>query len=148
MSTTRPTCIGRGYENGYGGRTDGNGNVIVPPVAVSGAVGQGEVEGGGRKERRAYPSRSVVVDNPVIYTGGANGQFGFKERNNNCTTYAAAAWQFYSGENPSTGLLWDDPDTLKAWIQRKNARAAERSVVVWATAGGIPGQNPLSGISL
>ncbi len=108
------------YEHGYGGRTDADGNLVVSSVVVSGVQWDHDLMKEQGFQAGLYPSRSVVVNNPTIYDGGTNGLLGFAVRNNNCTTYAAAAWKFYSGENACTGVLWDDPGTLKLWIQGMN----------------------------
>jgi hypothetical protein len=124
------------YEHGFGGRTDENGNVVIPPVAVAGVQWDREESKEEGVKSGMFPSRSVVIDNPTIFNGGANGQFGFAVRNNNCTTYAADAWKLYSGESAHTGVLWDDPGTLENWIKQRNAPASP---------GFSPGLHPYGG---
>jgi RHS repeat-associated protein len=105
------------YKNGYGGRTNVNGEIVVTPVVHPGVQLDKDLTKEEGLARGIFQKRSVIVINPKIFKGKS--QFGFGEWGNNCATYARDAWYDYSGEfvyMPG----YDSPVTLLNWIKEKN----------------------------
>jgi RHS repeat-associated protein len=121
MTSNEVHTAGR-YKEGYGGRTDEDGRVVVPPIAVPGIQwDQDLIKEQGLKDG-LYQTRSMIVVDPAIYNDGL---FGYGNLKNNCTTYAVGAWAFYTdgSEHLSGGWLGlvDDPSMLMESIRDANA---------------------------
>jgi hypothetical protein len=108
------------YNDGYGGRWDEERNEwIIPPVLVPGVQWEQDKSKEDGFKKGMYPYRETEVENPKVYMGGTANKYELTH--NNCTTYACAAWEFYTGERLRKGWVWHDPDTVMKHIKELNS---------------------------
>ena len=126
LETKEVHTTGR-YAVGYGGQQDANGTWVVPRVSVAGVQWdqdkrkEGQIKEALKKGTAAI--RTVVIKDPPVYKGPE--PFGFRRVDKNCSSFAADAWEFYTGEEIPTGFLYDDPAELQRGIMTLNARSPD-----------------------
>jgi hypothetical protein len=105
------------YKFGYGDRYDEDGNMIEPPVAVPGVQWDKDLKKEDGYKSGLWKSRSTQKEDPPVYKG--ENPFGYADTTNNCATYAAEAWEYYTGEH--VPLPWPHhPTALEGFLENRD----------------------------
>jgi hypothetical protein len=113
-----PFDLAAKYLNGYGGREDENGNILIPPANTSGLWWDRDLMKEPGLKDGNYKQRTCKLTNPTIYKGSTPNEYNY--RSDNCASFARQSWFVYSGERFFGGILWDNVELVVDAIMELN----------------------------